>query len=564
VSEITETSATSGGNITSDGGAEITARGVCWNTTGNPTINDSKNNDGSEIGSFISELDYLESNTTYYVRAYATNSQGTAYGEQVSFITTDNTSKIVYGSFTDPRDEHAYKTVVIGEQTWMAENLAYDVGDGCWAYNNDESNVATYGRLYTLKVAKTACPSGWYLPTDNEWKKLEMSIGMSQSEADDIRHRGTNEGTKLKATWGWNNNGNGTDELGFSALPGGYGTTADFHYIGSDSFWWGGAKSGGNNGWYRCIYSSGTKVVRNYILDEYGLSVRCITETSPSVISEDITTINKTTAYAGGNITSDGGSQISSRGVCWNTTGNPTIIDDKTIDGTGAGIYAAHLTGLSANTIYYVRAYATNSIGTAYGNTVSFTTLKETSSIEYGSFTDSRDVQTYKTVVIGGQTWMAENLAYDVGNGCWAYNNDESNVITYGRLYTLEAAKAACPSGWHLPTDDEWKQLEMVIGMSQIEADNSGSRGTNEGTKLKATSGWNNNGNGNDDLYFSALPGGFLNLSFRNIGDDGRWWSATKDDSYHAWYRFMDYDNTSIGRHLGNRTYGFSVRCIKD
>jgi uncharacterized protein (TIGR02145 family) len=158
---------------------------------------------------------------------------------------------------------------------------------------------------------------------------------------------------------------------------------------------------------------------------------------------------------------------------------------------------------------------------------------------ETGTITDSRDGKTYKTVKIGEQWWMAENLAYDVGDGSWAYNNDESNVKTYGRLYKWKAAKIACPSGWHLPTDDEWKQMEMAIGISQSEADDTGWRGTNEGTKLKATSGWIDNGNGTDDYGFSGLPGGYRypGGSFITIGSTGAWWSATEYPTSTAWPR---------------------------
>ncbi len=186
--------------------------------------------------------------------------------------------------------------------------------------------------------------------------------------------------------------------------------------------------------------------------------------------------------------------------------------------------------------------------------------------IEYGTFTDSRDNKTYKTVKIGNQIWMAENLAYDIGNGCWAYNNDKSNVATYGRLYNWSAAKSACPSGWHLPADAEWKELEMVIGMSQSEADDTGWRGTNEGKKLKATTGWNNNGNDTDDYGFSALPGGFRysNGSFGNVGGGGYWWSATEHNSSHAWGRYLAYSSSGVRRTNYYEKDGFSVRCVRD
>ena len=189
------------------------------------------------------------------------------------------------GSLTDTRGgiSKTYKTVKIGNQWWMAENLAYDVGDGCWAYDNDESNVATYGRLYNLEAALKACPSGWHLPTDDEWKQLEMAIGMSQSEADGIDARGTDEGIKLKATSGWENNGNGTDDFGFSALPGGSRATAGVFYgTGNSACWWSATESNstsewnGIGAWTRYMYSADTKLYRNYFYKELGYSVRCV------------------------------------------------------------------------------------------------------------------------------------------------------------------------------------------------------------------------------------------------------------------------------------------------
>lgn len=179
------------------------------------------------------------------------------------------------------------------------------------------------------------------------------------------------------------------------------------------------------------------------------------------------------------------------------------------------------------------------------------------------------DGKNYPIVQIGEQWWMAENLAYNVGYGCWVYDNDENNLAKYGRLYTLETAKTTCPSGWHLPTDDEWKQLEMAIGMSQSEADDTDWRGTNEGTKLKTTSGWNNNGSGIDNFGFSGLPGGELlngGNGFQGIGYYSLWWSATeRSTSESAWYRSMQHNRTNINRygHI-NGGNGMSVRCVKE
>ena len=147
-----------------------------------------------------------------------------------------------------------------------------------------------------------------------------------------------------------------------------------------------------------------------------------------------------------------------------------------------------------------------------------------------GTFVDERDGHEYNWVIIGDQKCMAENLAYD-SDGSYLYDTPEHSE-QYGRLYTWAAANnGACPNGWHLPSDDEWKQMEIFIGLTEEEADDGETRGTNEGDKLKSISGWNNNGNGTDEYGFSGLPGGYgsVNGGFGNIGIYGYWWSSTKN-----------------------------------
>lgn len=178
---------------------------------------------------------------------------------------------------------------------------------------------------------------------------------------------------------------------------------------------------------------------------------------------------------------------------------------------------------------------------------------------------DPRDDQTYTTVQIGNQCWMAENLNYETSNTWW-YDNSSANGDVYGRLYTWDAALTACPPNWHLPSDDEWKQLERYLGMSQIEADHEDWRGIYEGEKLKSISGWNNNGNGTDEFGFSALPGGYRYYggSFDDLGDGGYWWSATEDYSVSAWYRGLYYGSDKVARNINYGEDGFSVRCLRD
>jgi uncharacterized protein (TIGR02145 family) len=178
-----------------------------------------------------------------------------------------------------------------------------------------------------------------------------------------------------------------------------------------------------------------------------------------------------------------------------------------------------------------------------------------------GTFTDPRDDQTYTTIDIGSQTWFAENLNYNTGDGnnnSWCYDNNGSNCDIYGRLYTWEAATSACPDGWHLPSDDEWTTLIDFLGGEDV-----------AGGKMKetGTTHWNSPNTGaTNSSGFTALPGGYRNTSggFYGKGYDGYWWSATGYSSTDAWSRRLYYDNDGVARLTYSKEDGFSVRCVRD
>jgi len=174
-----------------------------------------------------------------------------------------------------------------------------------------------------------------------------------------------------------------------------------------------------------------------------------------------------------------------------------------------------------------------------------------------GTFTDNRDGKTYKTVVIGGKRWMGENLNYQTSSGSWCYGNDNSNCSKYGRLYDWNTAKKACMTGWHLPSRQEWDKLVATAGGESA-----------AGKKLKARSGWSNNGNGTDEYGFSALPGSFRSFdgAFFTAGKEGYWWTATEFyGGGHAYYWSMSHGRDGvIEDNYGNKGLGFSVRCVQD
>jgi len=186
-------------------------------------------------------------------------------------------------------------------------------------------------------------------------------------------------------------------------------------------------------------------------------------------------------------------------------------------------------------------------------------------------FTDNRDGQTYKTATIGEQIWMAQNLNYQTASGSWCYENNSSNCYTYGRLYDFHTARTVCPAGWHLPSAAEWDNLASAVGGTRKkykdnETGNDFFGWAGVGTKLKARSGWNNNGNGMDDYGFSALPGGFRFSDGGFYGADsyGVWWTASEDGVGNAYYRGMEYDYDYVDEHSYDKSGGLSVRCVQD
>jgi uncharacterized protein (TIGR02145 family) len=188
-----------------------------------------------------------------------------------------------------------------------------------------------------------------------------------------------------------------------------------------------------------------------------------------------------------------------------------------------------------------------------------------------GTFTDSRDGEVYRWVRLGDQVWIAENLRFNAGEGCWAWNNDETTVTERGRYYTWEAAVRSVPPGCHLPTDEEWKQLEQFLGMSREEVGMEGDRGNPErilAGRLKAIGQWATEFRGNhvpvsDDTGFSALPIGIrAQEQFFHEGYCAYWSSSA--EGVQAWIRFLHFYDDTITRILNNKEFAFSIRLLKD
>jgi uncharacterized protein (TIGR02145 family) len=494
VTNITANSATAGGTVSADGGAEVTSRGVCWSSTNTtPTIADSKTTDGSGVGFYTSSITGLLAGTNYNIRAYATNSVGTAYYSQVAFKTLALAPVLITADFS----------TITATSFISGGNITNDGG----------SSVTTRGVCWSINQNPT----------------------ISDSKTSD---------------------GSGTGSFTSSVTGLSAGTT-----------------------YYVRAYATNT------IGTSYGNQIS--TKTSavvPTLITTASSSITSTTAASGGNITSDGGAAITARGVCWSTTTGPTTTGSKTSDNTGTGNFTSSISGLTANTTYYVRAYATNSAGTGYGTEITFKTSTNPSTgiifnptLTYGTVSDN-DNNVYKTKQIGTQVWMAENLKatkYNDGTAiplvtdntdwtnlstpgfCW-YNNADTNKDTYGALYnwyTVNTGKL-CPTGWHMPSDAEWTTLTTWLGGESI-----------SGGKLKetGTSHWlSPNTGATNTSGFTAIPGGYRGGAFGDIDSYGTWWSSTEYSTIYPWERDMFCSSNDVGRFYDVKQTGRSVRCLKN
>lgn len=591
ITAITQNSATSGGTITSDGAASITARGVCWSTSANPTIANSKTTNDTGIGVFTSSITGLTIGTTYYVRAYATNSTGTAYGNQIVFTTTNiptlttiavsaktQTSATSGGSISN--DGGA--TISVRGLCWNTlsnptiANSKTNDGTGTGAFTSSITGLTAgttyFARAYASNSVGTAYGNEIVFTTINVPTLITTEVSAI---------------TGTTATSGGNVTNNGDANIiargvcwSTSANP----TTANSKTI-----------DGVGNGLFTSSITgltlSTTYFVRAYATNSAGTSygneiIFTTTNVPIALTTTSISSVTQTSGKSGGNVTSDGGAAITARGVCWGISTNPTTADSKTIDGTGAGVFTSNITGLSPNTKYYVRAYATNNLGTSYGDELILKTYT-------GSVTDIEG-NIYNTVTIGTQEWMVENLKttkYADGTlillvnttsnwdalpitsraYCW-FNDNISNKDTYGALYNWSAAmngaissitkpsavQGVCPTGWHLPSVAEWTELETYLGGQSI-----------TGGKMKeaGTTHWASPNTGaTNESGFSGLPGGYRYHTgqFAFSPTAGYWWSTSESSTTNAYGRFLGSDFPSI-QYSGNfKKAGSSVRCLKN
>ncbi|WP_414655106.1 fibrobacter succinogenes major paralogous domain-containing protein [Fibrobacter sp. UBA3629] len=444
---------------------------------------------------------------------------GTSAGMTSSSSSHDTTYNAEKNTLTDTRDGQVYRTVTIGDQVWMAENLNFET-DSSYCYNDSAEYCAKYGRLYEWSAAMDACPSGWHLPDTAEWRMLLAAVG-----GDSIA------GMKLKSTSGWNSNGNGTDDFGFTVLPAGGWGSKDF--VGEAAVFW-------TSEWYEGYddYAYGIRlytdtIVRKFYSNKYiGSSVRCLKGESP-VAGSSSSLAKSSSSY------SDGWSWD----VPKETRLNPNIKYDSIIDPRDKQVY-------------------------------------KVVKIEVPDSNYS-------------QVWMAENLNYadsvktpSLKGNNWCYQGDEKKCKVSGRYYSWAAAidsvalandaeapldcgygkkcgldravQGICPDGWHLPSIYEWGLLSVALGNAPV-----------SGEPLKALTGWNYAGtpdNNGTDLYgFAALPTGrrISATKWEKVGSDVYYWSATEYSANDGRYFNINNVYTNSYTYQNSKSYGQSVRCVK-
>jgi uncharacterized protein (TIGR02145 family) len=501
-----------------------------------------------------------------------------------------------YYSLTDSRDGQKYKAVKIGNLMWMAENLKYETSSSL-CYNNDKFNCDKYGRMYDWNSAIKACPRGWHLPSNAEWNDLVNIAGKESA------------GKNLKSKGIWKN---GTDNLGFSAMPGGRRIDGNFEGIDEYGNWWT-ATEEGSNAYVRFVGNKDDMVGENSRSKSRAYSVRCIQDSDqnkqiPSLSNssnsatqqqknqelKSLYNVSRSNFLQGEFAVAYNGfkqiydslktGELAENSLYWmgmcmlyaDKKNNAEILFNNLIERfpqslkvCPANFQLADMAEKSKRPLEQ-KAYLqtilrtkncveSNEYQRATEILQKLATPAPTAAFASGnSLTDSRDGQKYRIVKIGNLVWMAENLNYNAKESR-CYNDLESNCKKYGKLYNWNTAMKACPTGWHLPDEAEWDNLDKVAGGIRV-----------AGKSLKAKSGWENyrekNGNGSDEYGWSALPGGQWGIYsyFSGIGRYGGWWGASESLNEEAYSRNIDSGLDPVRIDDDNKWNMFSVRCVKN
>jgi len=456
---VTGTSATLLGRVANPDNVTITARGFEWKATEGGSY---AQVEGTELdssiaasltaltgnsGYFVTALTGLTASTDYTYRAFVTTAAGTTYGNEKTFTTpSDSPYQPWDGTGRNPNDSlpcqgtptvtdidgNTYSTVQIGHQCWMRENLRTShFADGTeiprltnhqsWndilAAAYDYENDTAYGFVYNYYAVATGalCPTGWHVPTYNDVHGILRDYLGNSSVGGQLKTTGN-------AYWSSPNTG-ATNSSGFSARGGGYKYDVFYNLMEYGVFWTSTMHNQKYSYDYLIIHDNdglhnlGHSEYDGALYEKYGLSVRCLRDsegTLPVVTTASVSNVSTFSAVCGGNVTDEGSDAVTARGVCWSIIALPSIRDSHTEDGSGTGAFTSNIMGLSPGTTYYVRAYATNSAGTVYGQQLTITTAVD--NVAHGqpcpgmpTVTD-HEGNVYNTVQIGTQCWTRENM----------------------------------------------------------------------------------------------------------------------------------------------------------
>ncbi len=388
-SSVTTTTASGGGNVTSDGGLSVTARGVCWSTSANPTVAlSTKTTDGTGTGTFTSSITGLSPNTTYHIRAYATNSDNlTGYGSDLTFTTSATAPTVT----TSAASSVTTTTASGGGNVTSDGGLSVTARGVCWSTSanptvalstktTDGTGTGTFTSSITGLSPNTTYHIRAYATNSDNLTGYGSDLTFTTSAtAPTVTTSAASSVTTTTASGG----GNVTSDGGLSVTARGvcWSTSAN-PTVALSTKTTDGTGTGTFTSSITGLSPNTTYHIRAYAtnsdnLTGYGSDLTFTTSaTAPTVTTSAASSVTTTTASGGGNVTSDGGLSVTARGVCWSTSANPTVaLSTKTTDGTGTGTFTSSITGLSPNTTYHIRAYATNSDNlTGYGSDKTFTT----------------------------------------------------------------------------------------------------------------------------------------------------------------------------------------------